>query len=275
MKISIVLPTLGRKDEVDNLLSSLSEIKKYPHEILIVDQNFNSLIDGVILKHSNVFNIRHYKVDFRSLSKAKNFGISKVEGEVICFVDDDAEFFPDTISTALNSLKELEIDIVCGRCVDRNNVSSVITFDLKSSWLTKKYFEGKFIESTMFFKKKCFQDYTYDENLGIGSFHGAEEGYDLVYRMINDDLKIYYNSNIIFYHPQVISTHTSDREIRRVFTYRCGFAYVCTKHNLLKKYYSRLIVVLLYIPYSLLFRRKTTRYYIVELLGLIAGKFIR
>ena len=126
-----------------------------------------------------------------------------------------------------------------------------------------------------FLKKKCFQDYTYDENLGIGSFHGAEEGYDLVYRMINDDLKIYYNSNIIFYHPQVISTHTSDREIRRVFTYRCGFAYVCTKHNLLKKYYSRLIVVLLYIPYSLLFRRKTTRYYIVELLGLIAGKFIR
>lgn len=275
MKLSIVIPTLGRTVEFKSLLDSILKSNVNDCEIVVVDQNFSDILIPIINKYKEFLLISHYKVDFRGLSKAKNFGITKVKGEIICFVDDDAEFYPNTIQIAIEKIESLKADIVSGRCVDRNQKNSVKIFDLNSSWLTKKSFEGKFIESTMFFRRHCFQKYSYDEKLGIGSFHGSEEGFDLIYRMVNDGLRIYYDSTILFYHPQVITTHMSDIEIKRVFTYRCGFSYVCMKHQLHKKYYSRLILVLLYLPYICAFKRKHTRYYVSELLGLIAGRVVR
>lgn len=275
MKLSIIIPTLGRTTEFDSLLNSILSSDFKELEIIVVDQNFSDILSTIISKYNESLIIRHYLVDFRGLSRAKNFGITKAIGEIICFIDDDAEFFSNTIQIALNRMNSMEVDIVCGRCVDRNNQSSVKFFDLNSSWLTFNSFEDKFIESTMFFRHKCFDNFSYDENLGIGTFHGAEEGYDLVYRMLQEGIKIFYDSKILIYHPQVISQHSSDKEVKRVFLYRSGFAYMCNKHNLHKKYYLRLLKVFLYIPYTFLFKRKATRYYMAELLGLISGKVIR
>lgn len=278
IELSIVLPTLGRTSEVDAMLES---IKKYvatssiSFEIIVVDQNFSDLLDDIVEKYRTLgFEVIHHKVAFRGLSKAKNCGAKLAKGKYVCFIDDDAEFLEGTVERALNKLEEGEYDIVSGRCVDRDGNDSVIKFKHKEQMLTLSAFENRYVESTMFFKRDICDCYHYDENMGVGAFYGAEEGYDLVYRMLHDDVKILFDPEIKFYHPQTILSHEGDAAVRRVFTYRCGFGYLCKKHRLNKKYWKRLISVQVYLPYLLLFNRKNIKYYFSEMLGLLVGRYL-
>lgn len=276
--LTIVLPTLGRKNEVDAMLRSIynsSIDKRYKVEILIIDQNFSTLLDDVVEKYALLgCQITHYKVSFRGLSKAKNFGTAHAKGEYICFVDDDAEFQKDIVDIALQELESENIDIISGRCVDRDGVDSVQKFSDKESILSLDSFEGKFIESTMFFKTELCRNYPYDEDLGVGCFYGAEEGYDLVYRMLNDGVVIKYNPNIKFYHPQTVLDKSSYKMVRRAFTYRCGFGYLCKKHKLKKKFYKRLTKLIAYLLILPFYKPREFRFYLADFLGTIVGYYL-
>ena len=125
----------------------------------------------------------------------------------------------------------------------------------------------------MLAKTDVMLNYPFDETLGVGNFHGAEEAYDVVIRMLKRGVSLFYDPSISVFHPQIDLTY-QDKGIRRVFTYRCGFARICQKHSLHRKYYSRCIKVALYIPYCFFFKRNRFRYYIAEMLGLVAGRII-
>lgn len=277
-KLSIVLPTLGRTKEVDMMLSSIYSFhikSNISIEIIIVDQNFSNILDPIVEKYKEfTFPIIHHKVSFRGLSKAKNYGAKISSGQFICFVDDDAEFTDNTINKALERLESGNYDIVSGRCIDRNGKNSVINFKEEESMLTINAFENRFVESTMFFNKSLCEQYHYDENMGLGAFYGAEEGYDLVYRMLKNGVRIFFDPDIKFYHPQTVISHQGSAAVRRAFTYRCGFGYLCKKHGLTRKYLKRVISVVLYLFYLLVFKPKDFRYYFGELLGLLVGRFI-
>ena len=276
--LTIVLPTLGRTKEVDAMLGSIFSYAidgSISIEIIIVDQNFSNVLDDIVEKYKKrKYPIRHHKVSFRGLSKAKNYGAKYARGKYICFTDDDAEFLDNTICCALEILEQGKYDVVSGRCIDREGNNSVIEFSTQATELSISDFEGKFIESTMFFKTEIFKIFHYDENMGVGAFYGAEEGYDIVYRLLSNHKKIYFDPCIKFYHPQTLTSHDAPEAIRRAFNYRCGYGYLCKKHNFAKKYWKRVIAVLMYLPYLLVFRQKYVKYYFAELLGLLAGKYI-
>jgi len=259
----------------------LESVQKYvaptsiTFEIIVVDQNFSNLLDEIVDKYRKIgFSITQHKVSFRGLSKAKNYGAKLANGKYVCFIDDDAEFLKGVAERAINRLEEGEYDIVSGRCIDRTGKDSALKFEHKEQVLSLKCFENRFIESTMFFKKDICSRFEYDENMGVGAFYGAEEGYDLVYRMLQNDVKILFDPDIVFYHPQNFVSRSQPGIARRTFSYRIGFGYLCKKHKLWKKYYKRLISVICYIPYLCLFRPKDAKFYFGELLGLLAGRFL-
>jgi glycosyltransferase involved in cell wall biosynthesis len=275
MKISVVISTLGRRKELDDLLFSMYEINKYSHEVLIIDQNFNELLDHTILKHAKNINIIHHKVDFRSLSKAKNFGTMNAKGELICYPDDDSTFLEKTIYNAITFLEENQkIDGVFGKCVDNEGVDSVIKFGEISGELSLDDFEGKFVEATLFGRTKILKNNLFDENLGIGAFFGAEEGYDLVYRLLKLEIKLLYYIDILFYHPQTILDYGSFGACKRVFNYRMGFSYLCMKHFFYYKYIKRLLSVFIAIFLHIFFNIKKSKYYLIEFSSLIVGGII-
>jgi glycosyltransferase involved in cell wall biosynthesis len=275
--LSIVIPTLGRSVEVGLLLESIFETiqDRLKYEVIIVDQNFDNTLDQVVSKSKIANSIRHFKVNFRGLSRAKNFGISNSAGEFICFPDDDCLFLDKSIMLAIDLLKTKNYDIVCGRCVDELGNDSVMKFDRIESELNTSNLEGKFIEATMFAKRITLQNYLFDENLGIGKFHGAEEGFDLVYRMLKDKRNIFYQPDVKLYHPQVVVDKSSQASLMRVFTYRCGLARVCVKHGLYLKLIKRFIIVLAFLPICLMLYRNQFRYYIAELLGILSGIVVK
>jgi glycosyltransferase involved in cell wall biosynthesis len=275
--LSIIVPTIGRRDQLRALLSSILNLKlNLPYEIIIIDQNPLGFIQDIIDYYHPLLKIKSVNVNFRGLSKAKNFGANIAVGEYICFPDDDCEFLNDTIDNAINYLRKHKVDILFGKCVDRYGIDSVLKFKKTQLDLNLNNMEGGFVEATIFSKKSVFEKFIYDETLGAGCFHGAEEGYDWLYRVLESkEYTVKFTPNVIFYHPSVSSNKKDPNSIRRVFSYRCGFAKLCTKHKLFKKYFKRLILVSVSLPFYLIFDKVKFRYYLAEFLGLIVGVVVK
>ena len=277
IKLSIIVPTLGRKKEVRELLGSIVETipQNLICEILIIDQNFSELLDDVIEEFKYLLNIKHYKVSFRGLSRAKNFGISEATGEILCFPDDDCRFLPDMIQKAMKLLSENDFDMISGKTIDEKGNDSIVVYKTKSSTLQRNDFEGKFTEAAIFTYKSVIEKYLFDVDFGVGAFYGAGEGWDLILRMFKDKKKIYYDADLIFYHPQGIVDKTDASSIKRAFSYSCGFAAVCIKHKLYFRVLSRLLLLIAYVPFCFVFNHRHFRYFSAQLLGLQSGIIVK
>jgi len=272
IKFSIVIPTLNRVTEVDAVLGSIAHQAYQDLEVIIVDQNGDDRLAAVIAKHSNKLRIQHFRVAFRGASKARNYGARYASGEILFFPDDDAELLPDFLRKAEASFSENpNCDVIFGKCVDRLGHDSVARFSEKSGYLTRKMHVGMFIEATMLIKRDVFLEHLFDESLGVGTFHGAEEAYDLVLRLLANNRTLYYTPHLQVYHPNKVKNYQDPDEIRRVFTYRCGFSKLCLKHKMYGKLISRVGAICLYVPFLILKDRSRCRYYISELLGLLSG----
>lgn len=274
VKISIVIPTLGRTAELDECLKSICSQDYKNFDVVVVDQNYPGLIDYVIAKYADSINIKHLNVDFRGTSRAKNYALNSAEGEYLFFLDDDAELLPDTLNEIIRKIDKESIAVLFGRCIDREGNDSVMLFSKVESLLSLDHHEGMFIESTMVIKRSVFASNQFDESLGVGAFHGAEEGYDLVLRLLKQGMQLLYSPDFMVYHPQKISTY-SDQELRRVFHYRCGYAKLCQKHSLNLNYCKRAFLVFFYVFYCVLVRNGKSRYYTVEFLALILGRLVK
>jgi len=273
--ISIIIPTIGRSAQLEALLHSITCSTYKHYEIIAIDQNRTGLADHVILKYKDILPIQHIKANFVGLSKARNCGLQFAKGQYLFFPDDDSELFPETLALAVESLKSTGADVLSGKCVDRTLADSVGIFSAKSGYLSLKRYEKMFIEGTMFIKKETFSEFLFDESFGVGTFYGAEEGHDLLLRMLYKNVIMYYTPKLKIYHPQKVTNHSDESAIRRAFSYRCGFAHLCAKHKLHKRYYTRLLKVIMYIPYTVVFAPKKTRYYLSELMGLLTGMIVR
>mgnify|MGYP001248745272 CR=1 FL=1 len=87
MHTSFIIPTVDRAKDLERLLKSFGNQTKKPHEIIIVEQG-NVTSKELVEKFSSL-HIKYFKVDFISLTKARNFGIEKSAGDVVGFLDDD------------------------------------------------------------------------------------------------------------------------------------------------------------------------------------------
>lgn len=277
MQLSIIIPTINRQVELEALLSSIENyVTNITFEVIIIDQNAVGFLDNLINRFKEKINITHHLVSFRGLSKAKNYGIKVAKGEYLSFPDDDCMLFPDTYTNALNILKTENIDMVFGRCIDSNGRDSVLNFKKETYKLNKKNMTGGFVEATGIINKSVFESgFYFDENMGAGCFHGAEEGYDWLYRILTETpIDAFYSTNIIFYHPQVLLDKGSPQSIKRVFTYSCGKAYLYRKHKFYTKYFKRIILVAISILVYVIISQKKAKYYLSELLGLLSGIII-
>ena len=277
MQLSIIIPTINRKNELEALLTSIHNyVKSISFEVIIIDQNSLGFLDDVIIKFKDKFEIYHYLADFKGLSKAKNYGVKIAKGKYLSFPDDDCIIFSDTYKKAFEILIHENFDIVFGRCIDSNGEDSVLKFKKKSYKLNKHNILGGFVEATGVIHKRIFEKgFYFDEKMGAGCFHGAEEGYDWLYRIFTEsDVEAYYCPSIIYYHPQVLFDKGSPHAIKRAFTYSCGNAYLCKKHKFFLRYFKRITLVVFSLPVYLLINKRKAKYYFSELLGLLSGIII-
>lgn len=108
--VSIIIPTFNRRRVVERAIQSVIG-QTYPHwELHIIDDGSNdgtwmdllSKLPGWKGKLTsfgrNQKSIQVHQTEHRGVSEARNFGITKAEGEWIAFLDSDDEWYPEKLS---------------------------------------------------------------------------------------------------------------------------------------------------------------------------------
>lgn len=95
-KISVILPTLGRPDEVSQCLRCLQSIDYPKWELIIVDQSRDNRTGQIVAAFSSTLpNLKYLRIDSKGLSRSRNIGIDNSSGDIIAFIDDDCTIEPD------------------------------------------------------------------------------------------------------------------------------------------------------------------------------------
>lgn len=94
MKFSIIIPSYGRPEVLDDCLKSIyklkNELKNY--EIIVVNNNNDKLIEKETSRVCKKYNLNIFEINAKKgvgSAKARNLGIKKAKGEILVFFDDD------------------------------------------------------------------------------------------------------------------------------------------------------------------------------------------
>jgi GT2 family glycosyltransferase len=83
--LSIIIPTFRRKESLQRLLQRLMAQRDIGPEIIVVDQNPEGFLDGVLPDGV----VKHVRLPEPNASRARNKGFQVSSGEAILFIDDD------------------------------------------------------------------------------------------------------------------------------------------------------------------------------------------
>jgi glycosyltransferase involved in cell wall biosynthesis len=120
MKVSLIMATVGRCDEIHRLLNSLDRQTSSDFELIVVDQNVEGFLDPIIQRLScSTVAFKHIKTDKRGLSIARNLGFLHAEHGIIGYPDDDCWYEEDVIARMLASFKtDSSLDGLIARWVE-------------------------------------------------------------------------------------------------------------------------------------------------------------
>jgi glycosyltransferase involved in cell wall biosynthesis len=88
MKVSLILATVNRVNELEIFLKSLSNQTYQKFELILVDQNMDARLNEIVNKYRSTCKIKHIQAE-RGLSKARNVGFHHITGDIVAFPDDD------------------------------------------------------------------------------------------------------------------------------------------------------------------------------------------
>jgi len=129
IKVSVVIPTYNRKDSLAESVKSVFS-QKYPkknYEIVVADDGSNDGTKGRVLELSQNLKrkIRYFAQKNSGPAAARNLGIKKSIGEIICFIDDDCVADKNWLRELIKGYKNKEVGGVGGNILP-SSVNSII-----------------------------------------------------------------------------------------------------------------------------------------------------
>jgi glycosyltransferase involved in cell wall biosynthesis len=233
LTFSLIVPTVNRSEELRTLFISLQGQTFQNFEIIVVDQNEDNRVLPIINEFKTIFKIHHIRQGLAGASAARNAGRAHATGSIITFPDDDCEY-PDNV---LKSIFELftqhpELDGITCSSKSKSLDGSIARFSNEAGPITKFNVLKKMVEFTIFVKSKSVEGIYFDENFGPGSKSQcwADEGPDLILRMMNRGARFYYFPHIIIYHPNPVKIY-NEKTLSRSFKYGCARGKYLKKHH--------------------------------------------
>lgn len=164
VKLSIIIPTLGRKQELFNTINDLSRqmLPKESWELIVILQNQPDL---EAFKSQNTKWGIQLKVVFSpapNASLARNIGLLESKGEIVLFLDDDLEINNPTFLTHhLDAYENQKISGVFGQVTD----PGVPPRSTRHKWSHKKHIGWMFFPPN--YDKECYIDNGGAGNLSV------------------------------------------------------------------------------------------------------------
>lgn len=227
MKFSLIMGTLGRRDEVGEFLASLQRQDHRDFELLIVDQNPDERLAPLIEEYRRHFRILRYR-SAPGLSRARNVGLRYATGDVIAFPDDDCWYPDGLLSYVARRLQaQPSLDGLTGRFVDAQGRS-------EGRWLPRTQLLNRFsvwrgaISFSIFLRRRLVDRIGgFDEALGVGAGTpwGAGEETEFMLRGLQAGGRVEFDRDLVLHHP-VKTADYGEAAIERQCRYEAGFGRV-------------------------------------------------
>ena len=234
MKVSLIMATAGRRDEIYHLLDSLDRQSSSDFELIIVDQNVEGFLDPIIQRLSrSTVAFKHIKTDRRGLSIARNLGFLHAAHGIIGYPDDDCWYEEDVIARVLASFKtDPSQDGLIARWVERDRNLTKHTLN-RESW--RQFRTGISGSSISLFARRELVHAVggFDESLGVPMWIGAGEEIDFTMRCLDQGARMVYTLGVRIHHPvKTILDGTLKDMLQRTRNRSRGSGALYRKHKL-------------------------------------------
>ncbi|MCD6416619.1 MAG: glycosyltransferase family 2 protein, partial [Planctomycetes bacterium] len=106
-RASVIIPTYNRPDELSDCIYSVLRQTVKPYELVVVDDgNLESLPWRAECEAAGI-RCLHVRKESPGLVASRKVGVKASSGDVIFFLDDDVELFPDYIEQILRTYEEV------------------------------------------------------------------------------------------------------------------------------------------------------------------------
>jgi GT2 family glycosyltransferase len=145
----------------------------------------------------------------------------------LLFFDDDAFVSEETMKALYARLKQDQTisEVLYGRVLTIEHKRNYLSRAITSSRLHYINFDSICSIGLVFNRQVIEQVGLFDEQFGVGSRFGAGEESDLILRVLEHAVPIYFMPEFIVYHPQAIP------DIQKAFRYGEGLGAVYKKHS--------------------------------------------
>lgn len=213
-KVSVIIPTKNRKEDLFETLDSVLNQSLLPFEIIIVDQSADRIDYTSIQGLANNKNIDFkviYDPQIKGLTQARNVGLDNMKGDIVLFLDDDLTLDQDYIKNVLTTFSEPDYEEVAGvggivelpqknRRFGFNHFFQLGPFSdtrEKIKYNPPGVYESRYLfGGSMSLKKEDIKGFKFDENM-TGYSHG--EDMDFCYRL-SQRKKLVINSRAVCLH---------------------------------------------------------------------------
>ena len=226
MKISLIMATLGRIDEIKIFLDSLI-IQDYKNfELIIVDQNEENILEEIVSSYKEKIYINHIRIDKKGLSVARNVGMKYATGEIIAFPDDDCAYSKGILTFVSKFFNTNDnFDFVTFKLRDiEKGVDSNLRWYNHNVEITYKNIFRTVISPSIFIKFRDKSDVFFDENLGVGRKFGSGEESDMVLELLYRGYRGIFLTDFVIHHPD------KNESIEKICLYGLGYGAILKKH---------------------------------------------
>ena len=246
MKFSLIISTLGRKEELVNLFESLQRQDEKDFEVILVDQNDAGFLKEISSIRWN-FPLTHVrKPGQRGASRGRNSGVEYAIGDFLLFPDDDCWYPNWFLTRALDLFEKNRCDILVGRAAEPVTARPVNgRFCNRPVWVNRENVFKTQIEWVACFKRELFLHIGgFDEDVGTGSSTPwqSSEGPEITLRAIESGHRVYYSNEFYGYHKELEIKNPNAEMIKKGRAYARGYGYVMVKHNY--RLYQKAMIVL-------------------------------
>lgn len=235
MRLSLIVPTLGRTACIPTLLDSLARQTLQDFEVIVVDQNKDDRLGEMLQPGRWPFPLHHLRTPGAfGASRARNAGLKVATGDILLFPDDDCWYPPWFLDKAVQLFRDHDCAAVAGRAADEVGRSINGRYDLAPGWIGRHNIWTTQIEWVVLFRRDALLAVGgYDETIGVGAGTpwGASEGQDVMLRVLAAGQRAYYDPSLYGHHPELDVFAPSTDMTRKGRAYARGMGYVLRQHR--------------------------------------------
>ena len=234
MNLSLVMATVGRREEVGRMIRSLASQDTRAFELIVIDQNADDRLEPEVSSgRAAGLDIRHERLLPPDQGAARNRGIALARHEAIGFPDDDCWYESSVVSGILKKFSADRCDGVVARWHEEDPRGAPPHRLAEEKW--RRFREVKASMIAQFFTKDLLVRLSgFDPRLGLSKWYGGSEETELVFRALRQGFDLQYCPDIVVHHP--ISDAVPSGELwqacRHIRSRARGLGAVYAKHRL-------------------------------------------